>query len=120
MVVRLSLLVLKTHDVERLAQFYRQLGIDFEAEQHGKGPVHLAAQLGGVLLEIYPLDEQQTVDTTTRVGFAVPQLDEVCTKLNAAGVPIVTPPKDLPRGRRAVVRDPDGRTVELTKAAASS
>jgi len=116
----LSLLVLKTHDVGRLTQFYRQLGIDFEVEQHGKGPVHFAARLGELVLEIYPLGEQQTVDTTTRVGFAVPQLRDLCARLNSAGVSIVTPPKDSPWGWRAVVRDPDGRAVELNGLAASS
>ena len=120
MAVRLSLLVLKAHDVERLTQFYGQLGIEFEAEQHGKGPVHFAAKLSGVVLEIYPLDQQQKVDTTTRVGFAVPELRELCARLNAAGIPIASPPKESPWGWRAVVRDPDGRSVELTEMAASS
>jgi lactoylglutathione lyase len=112
---RLSLLVLKTHDVERLVTFYGLLGLAFDAEQHGKGPIHFAAQLGELVLEIYPLDQRQAVDVTTRVGFAVSALAEQLAKLEAAGVAIVSPLRQSSWGLRAVVRDPDGRAVELSQ-----
>jgi lactoylglutathione lyase len=110
---RLSLLVLKTHEVERLVTFYGLLGLTFDAEQHGKGPVHFAALLGELVLEIYPLDQRQTVDATTRVGFAVSAIADLLPKLEAAGVFIVSPLRQSSWGLRAVVRDPDGRAVEL-------
>jgi lactoylglutathione lyase len=41
--VSLTLLVLKTRQVEQLRAFYQSLGVDLIEEQHGHGPVHLLA-----------------------------------------------------------------------------
>jgi lactoylglutathione lyase len=95
----LRLIVLKTRDLDKLKAFYEALGITFAKEQHGKGPMHYAGQLGTTVLELYPLPHDITVaDTTTRLGFCVGSLKDVLTRLGATV---------------AVVRDPDGRTVEL-------
>jgi lactoylglutathione lyase len=110
---QLSLVVLKTRQVEQVVEFYRQLGIEFDAEQHGKGPVHFAARLGELVLEVYPLDAKQAVDTTTRLGFSVSNVAELVTRLETAGIAVVSPVKESAWGRRAVVRDPDGRAIEL-------
>ncbi|MEL6673725.1 MAG: hypothetical protein AAFR61_16080 [Bacteroidota bacterium] len=49
-------MVLRTPQLEILKDFYAQLGFEFIAHQHGKGPRHYAAESGGLVLEIYPLD----------------------------------------------------------------
>jgi hypothetical protein len=68
----LSLLVLKTRQVERLRAFYGAIGIDLTEEQHGKGPIHNAGKVGEAMLEVYPLPEAgPRTDTTTRLGFTV-------------------------------------------------
>lgn len=108
-----SLLVLKTHQIENLRGFYETIGITFTEEQHGKGPVHFAGQVGEMVMEIYPLHPDATTDTTTRLGFHVPALDEVLEKLTARDAKVVTAAKETPWGYRAVVLDPDGRSVEL-------
>ena len=65
--VGLSLLVLKTRQLEALNKVYSTLGIELVAERHGRGPVHYAGRVGDVVFEIYPLPEDETVvDTTTR------------------------------------------------------
>jgi lactoylglutathione lyase len=110
----LSLLVLKTLDVEKLCGFYRAIGVQLVEEQHGTGPRHYSGQVGGVLLEIYPLPSGDTAaDTTTRLGFSVNAIDEVIEELRAIEAVITTPPRPTEWGLRAFVRDPDGRTVEL-------
>lgn len=112
--VEFSLVVLKTRQLARLREFYGSLGIELDEEQHGKGPAHYAGRVGGVVLEIYPLPEGSTpVDTTTRLGFAVEKVDEVLQALRAFGARVVTEPRGTDWGFRAVVRDPDGRAVEL-------
>jgi lactoylglutathione lyase len=40
--------------------------------------------------------------------------DELVMELGAIGAKIITPPEATPWGRRAVVKDFDGHTVELT------
>jgi lactoylglutathione lyase len=47
-------------------------------------------------------------------GWCVPDIDPAYAALVAAGGASVSPPKDSPWGRRAVVGDPDGHRVELT------
>ncbi len=112
--VMLSLVVLKTRQVEALRRFYGTLGIELAEERHGKGPVHFAGQVGDVVLEVYPLPDDGTLaDTSTRLGFSVARLVEVVLALKALDTPIVTDPQASQWGLRAVVRDPDGRAVEL-------
>src|SRR6516164_6546054 len=112
--VTLSLVVLKTRQVEGLRRFYGALGIELAEERHGKGPAHYAGRVGGVVLEVYPLPEDgPTADATTRLGFALEKVAEVVQGLRGLGAPVVTKPQVTEWGFRAVVRDPDGRAVEL-------
>ncbi len=112
--VSLKLLVLKTRQVDRLRSFYQALGIDLTEEKHGAGPVHFAGQVGGAVLELYPLPaEDGPADATTRLGFAVEKLAEVVQALRNAGELIAREPRPTAWGLRAVVRDPDGRAIEL-------
>jgi lactoylglutathione lyase len=112
--VKFSLVVLKTRQVESLRRFYGSLGIEFAEEQHGTGPVHFAGRVGDVVLELYPLPEGNTsADSTTRLGFTVEKLDDVVQTLQTVKALVVTEPQMTTWGFRAVVRDPDGRAVEL-------
>ena len=107
----LKLIVLKTAQVESLRDFYARIGFRFVEEQHGKGPVHFSTSLGDGVLEIYPLPVGAVGDSTTRVGFGVADLASVLEELGAE-----CDPKQTNWGLRAVVRDPDGRSVELYEA----
>ena len=114
--VSLTLLVLKTRQVEQMRRFYQTIGIDFGEEQHGTGPVHFAGRIGNVVIEIYPLSEEGTpADSSTRLGFGVENVAEIVQALHGNGTKIVTPARETAWGLQAVVRDPDGRAVELTQ-----
>jgi lactoylglutathione lyase len=111
--VSLTLLVLKTRQIEKLLVFYRTLGVEFVEEQHGKGQVHYSGKLDETVFEIYPATGDNSVDAAIRLGFGVPSLSEAVATLRSTGTPIVSEPKTTDWGIRAVVRDPDGRAVEL-------
>ncbi|MFO0937638.1 MAG: VOC family protein [Gemmataceae bacterium] len=112
--VKLSLIVLKTRQVDALRKFYRSLWIELIMEQHGNGPVHFAGQIGEVLLEVYPLPNEGTpTDTSTRLGFTVANMNKVIEKLKDLETTVVSEPQASQWGMRAVVRDPDGRAVEI-------
>ena len=97
-----------------VAGLLRALGIDLAEEQHGKGPVHYASKVGTVVLEVYPLPDNGTLtDTTTRLGFAVEKLAVVAEMLHSLGIPVPDVPQATEWGKRMVVRDPDGRAVEV-------
>jgi len=97
----------------RAAEFYSRLGLKFTRHQHGSGPEHFAAELGSGVFELYPLASEGPSTLGTRIGFSVASLDSAIDSLSAFPEAIISPPKDSPWGRRAVVADPDGHRVEL-------
>jgi predicted enzyme related to lactoylglutathione lyase len=111
--VALNLVVLRSSDLARAAEFYTRLGLQFTRHQHGSGPEHFAAELGSSVFELYPLNPGAPSTSGTRIGFNVPSLDAVIEALEAYPGSVVSAPKDSPWGRRAVIADPDGHRVEL-------
>lgn len=88
--------------------------MQFQEENHGNGPIHFSANVQQTVFEVYPLPKSiEKVDNTTRLGFTIEQLDRTIQHLKAAGVPIVSEPKQTEWGLIAVVKDTDGRSVEL-------
>ena len=112
---RLNLLVIRSEEPVRTVGFYELLGLRFQEEQHGKGPVHWAAECGGLVMEIYPAKSPDDVDRTTRLGFEVDEVESILASLRDQGVELVNDLKQTQWGLRAVVKDPDGRSVELVK-----
>lgn len=110
---QLNLVVLRSSNLEEAAKFYREIGFFFNRHAHGSGPEHYASEVNGMVFEIYPLSAKSSPTTGTRIGFKVKSVDETVAKLSNIGGTIVGPPADSEWGRRAVVKDFDGHTVEL-------
>lgn len=114
----LDAIVLRTNDLERCAAFYRAVGLQVKEEKHGDGPAHFACELGGVHFAIYGADTEgtplsRTAGGATMIGFQVDSVETAFeAAVNSGGTPVVEP-DDYPWGRRALVRDPDGRAVEF-------
>lgn len=114
--MELKLIVLRTPDPQRLAQFYTKLGLQFDYHRHGNNPYHYSTPIGETVFEIYPLMKNQTtVDTSLRLGFNVNNFYNVLQKISESGMEIVTEPTQIEWGIMAVVLDPDGRKIELYK-----
>jgi len=111
----INLIVVKTLRPTALAAFYACLGIRFEYHQHGNGPLHYAAEINGIVFEIYPLPSGTTTDTTLRLGFTVDDLNKSIEKIKSFGAKIVKEPASGEWGYAAVIEDPDGRKIELTE-----
>ena len=108
-----NLLVIRSPDIDRAVTFYQQMGMLFDRHSHGKGPEHYASDICGFVFEIYPQRNADDVTTNTRIGFNVDDVDGVIDLLREIDATIVTNPTDTEWGRRAVVNDFDGHTVEL-------
>ena len=108
----LTLLVIRSPDIETLKAFYEKIGLIFRQEQHKKGPPHYSSLIGETVFEIYPLYQGETADKT-RLGFKVNNLDGVVARLIAYDYRVLSPPKHTDYGYCSIVKDPDGRTVEL-------
>ncbi|QLH26701.1 glyoxalase/bleomycin resistance/dioxygenase family protein [Streptomyces sp. Rer75] len=90
-------MVLYTDHLEESREFYTALGLPFVREQHGSGPVHYSTTLpDGMVIELYPATAKRPA-SSARLGFTVDGQT-------------LTPP--LASGRH-VVKDPDGRMIEL-------
>ena len=114
--MQLNLLVIRTRNPKRLAEFYSLFGLDFTYHRHGNSPMHYWATIGGVLLEIYTLSKnQQAEDLSLRLGFKLDDFEGTISRLRKAEVVFDTEPIETEFGFRAVVFDPDGRKIELYK-----
>lgn len=112
---RLNLLVIRSLEPSRTLNFYQMLGMNFQQEQHGSGPVHWAADLDGIVLEIYPAKSANEVDAGIRLGVNVRDVSAILNSLRLSNVEIVSDLNQTTWGLRAVVRDSDGRSVELVQ-----
>ena len=100
-----------TADVAGVTDFYKRvLGVD-PAERSEQ---HAVFQLGELALRIHVAVDAGPGDPPAddHVAFTVDGLDRHAAALTVAGV-TVDGPRDLPWGRSAYVRDPDGRLIEL-------
>jgi catechol 2,3-dioxygenase-like lactoylglutathione lyase family enzyme len=108
---RLTELALFTSDVAGVTAFYERvlgLGSTDRSEQHA------VFRIGEVVLRIHVAVEPGPGDPPAddHVAFTVDGLDARAGELIASGLS-VDGPRDLPWGRSAYLRDPDGRLVEL-------
>jgi len=115
-VLAISLVVLRSADVERARAFYEALGLRLTEEQHGDGPRHYSATLGTVVLEIYP---QTNLDTRgLRLGLVVRELSASVQAAVREGGRLVRIDEGA-QPATATVTDLDGHRIELTQATRS-
>jgi catechol 2,3-dioxygenase-like lactoylglutathione lyase family enzyme len=109
---RLTEVALFTDDVDRLTAFYGRV---LSLEPLERSPGHAVFVLGELVLRIHAAvdPEPGAPPADDHVAFLFDGLDDHAAALVAAGLP-VDGPRDLPWGRSAYLRDPDGRLVELT------
>ncbi len=110
----LSLLVVRTPDLERSRHFYEKLGLRFRAEVHGKGPKHYSANVGELVVELYPGTGDIEAGTTSdvRLGLRIGSFEDVERRLRDATLEFTV--VDRGGDRVVVLKDPDGRKIELT------
>jgi len=120
--IEMASLVLFANDLAESAAFYRTIGVPLEDEHHGGGPVHAAAEVGGMHFAIY--QAEQGIGTrgddwrsasTVFPGFYVASLDAVTEALRSLGVRLLTQHQVRPWGCRIVAEDPDGHAVEINQ-----
>ena len=111
----LNLIVIRSADINKSRAFYELLGIKFQREQHGSGPKHFAADIDGMIFELYPQTNDSGAFDSVRLGFVIHALAATVSQLEQFGSKIILWPKDTEFGKRAIVKDPDGRRIELTQ-----
>lgn len=109
-----NLLVIRSPDIDHAVTFYQRMGMLLTRHAHANGPEHYAADICGFVFEIYPQRTPEDTTTNVRLGFHVDDVDAVVEMLREIGATVVSEPTDTEWGRRAVVKDFDNHTVELS------
>jgi lactoylglutathione lyase len=128
MSVKLIALTMNTANLPDQIEFYKGLGFVLEPVRVSKGseyfrarPRDSSAGAQGILFEINLFGLQDKVNSATpilQLCFSVAELDEVYKKLSSVpGVQSLLEPTDMPDGRKAIVKDPDGNSIEIIEAA---
>lgn len=119
--VSINLVVIKTNKIQEQFEFYSAIGVQFEYHKHGNGPYHYASVGVNPVIEIYPLPSGALQpDNTTRLGFAVEDLDQVILSLKEKGRTVISEPARGEWDYSAIILDIDGRKIELTQREATS
>lgn len=110
--------MLTTNRIVETLSFYRTIGLPLSEEDHGDGVVHWACDVGGIHLAVFDAGADGDAPGyraagSTFCGFVVDDVDAVLADLGALGSVVVQEPTSMPWGVRAVVKDPDGRPVEI-------
>ena len=114
---RVHRIVLHSRDAERLLVFYETLGLKFVRERDVGGPARLFARAGDVQIEIFAASRLATAPGEMHgwlLELRVADLDRIVDQVEQDGHRVLSGPMDTPWGRRAVVIDPEGRTVHLS------
>lgn len=112
--MQLSNLVFYSSVVTRTVAFYQALGVEMHPRAQGRyvgevGPVRLA------VAEAVPGEPPapQVAPGSVMVGFEVPDVDAAVMAVHPIGGAVLRGPDQLSWGRRVLLTDPDGRTVEV-------
>jgi hypothetical protein len=115
MSLKLTSITLNTAHLEDMLKFYKIIGLDFAQAKVDKGSQVYRATLGGCEFSLYSIQttEKKSIPTL-QLSFSVQGLDE---KVQAMGqlqnAMCILDPTLMPDGKKAIVLDPDGHSVEL-------
>ena len=119
--MEINLIVIRSTKPKELSKFYEQIGMEFVYHQHGNGTWHYSAEVNNTIFEIYPLlKNQQNPDNSLRLGFTIENLDTTVKAMKEQGVIVTREPNHSEWGYFAVVKDLDGRKIELKEEPAGS
>ncbi|GAB3412999.1 VOC family protein [Flindersiella endophytica] len=109
--------ILTTQDVEGLTSFYAELfGAEEELRVPGaKGPFFVTLRFGGASLTVVA-GRKGAEPGRGLLAVFVENVDELLSRVKAAGGKVHGKAKDMPWGHRvAHISDPDGNTINLTQ-----
>ena len=104
-----------TANIKALVHFYKTLGLPLESKQVTLGSEIYRAQMGAIELTLFGIrSKEKSLTPPIQLGFIVKDVAAIISKLSEVpNVTVMMEPTDMPDGKKAIVLDPDGHSVEL-------
>jgi hypothetical protein len=98
-----------------MLRFYQFVGFEFKATKVDKGSEVYRAVHGGVEFSLYSIQNpQRSHIPSLQLGFMITNIDKTVAELvSVPGAMSILDPTDMPDGKKAIVLDPDGNSIEL-------
>lgn len=107
---KINLLILRTHNLEKLRIFYEGIfNVVFE-EHLDHGPRHYGAKFDESYIEIYPTSKEQ--GQLDGFGMNVENIETLLRRVSKEDLHRSL--ESSPKGRSAIIRDPDNRLIYLS------
>lgn len=113
----LTSITITTMHLQDMLKFYQIIGFDFKTNKIDKGGVIYRAVHSGVEFSLYSIENAQKVQIPNlQLGFRVTDLEKSVAQLNqVSGAMCILDPTEMPDGKKAIMIDPDGHSIELTE-----
>lgn len=113
--LHITSITINTSHLQDMLAFYRIIGFQFTASKVEKGSEVLRAEHQGVEFSLYSINNvKNSVIPSLQLGFKITDLDHAIEALiKVPGTVCILGPTDMPDGRKAIVLDPDGHSIEL-------
>lgn len=100
-----------------MLEFYRLIGFQFKATKVDKGSEVYRAVHDGVEFSLYSIKSAQKAQVPSlQLGFQITDLEKTVDQLKKIpGTMCILDPTDMPDGKKAVILDPDGYSIELSQ-----
>ncbi|MNS93349.1 Glyoxalase-like domain protein [compost metagenome] len=98
-----------------MLSFYKLVGFEFKGIKVDKGSEVYRALHGGVEFSLYSItNPQRSTIPSLQLGFNITDLEKTVAGLvQIPGAMCILDPTDMPDGKKAIVLDPDGHSIEL-------
>lgn len=108
-------ITVNTAQLQSMLGFYSIVGFQFTASKVDKGSEVYRAQHNGLEFSIYSLERVQNSHIPQlQLGFKIKNIEKVVSELlEIPGVVSILEPTQMPDGKKAIVLDPEGHSVEL-------
>ncbi|NUN06391.1 MAG: VOC family protein [Bdellovibrio sp.] len=108
-------ITISTPHLQDMLSFYRIIGFQFTASKVDKGSEMHRATHNAVEFSLYAAANCAKAQVPSlQLGFKISELEKTVEQLTQVpGAMCILDPTDMPDGKKAIVLDPDGHSIEL-------
>lgn len=115
--VQFDRVTINTANMPDMLEFYRAIGLDLQMKKISLGSQIYSTKVGNVEFQLYGINVKDPSATPPmQLSFEVDDLDLVFSQISLlSGVDVIMEPTELADGKRTIILDPDGQSVEITQ-----